>query len=90
MENNMTYIGKFYLKSGQMIEEKVWFDKSENREDVNNYMHELVNNFKKSIRNNYDNTAVLTFGNTVFRISDISAMTIKEINTDYNDNEIEE
>lgn len=71
-EKKLICTGKFYLKSGLIIEEKIEFDEDNEEQIVIDYVEEITNFVKTGLKNN-DNFQ-LTFGFTIFRGSDISAV----------------
>ncbi len=76
MEKDVTFLGKFYLKNGNIIEEKVVLDKENSREDIDNF----INNTKEGIKLAFkeDVNFQFTFGFTTFRGSELAAITIEE------------
>lgn len=70
--NKLILKGKFYLKSGCIIEEKVVFDEDNKQEDI----EEFIENTKDSIKEGFRDSInfQFTFGMTIFRGSDISAV----------------
>ena len=76
MDKEIIILGKFYLKSGHVIEEKIIFDKESSREDVNTFVEETKGFIKTAFRENVN--FQLTFGSTTFRGNEIVAVTIEE------------
>jgi hypothetical protein len=68
----LIFKGKFYLKSGCIVEEKVIFDEDNEQEDINETVEEMRSSIKEGFRNNTN--FQFTFGMTIFRVSDISAV----------------
>ena len=77
MKNDVKIIGKFYMRSGVVIEEEVIFDKNNDKEAVEDFIKDMKCGVKKGIRDN-DNFQ-FTFGYTIFRGKDISAVTFTVI-----------
>lgn len=77
LDKEITLAGKFYLKNGAVIEEKFVFD-------INNELplvRETIENFKTEIKiglEHEDGGFQISFGNTIFRGKDISAVTFTE------------
>lgn len=74
MENDIKIIGKFYMKSGAVIEEEVVFDKDNDKEDIENFIKDIKYRVKEGFREDYN--FQFTFGYTMFRGKDISAFTL--------------
>lgn len=73
MENDVKIIGKFYMKNGAVIEEEVVLDKENEKEAVEEFIKDMQFAVKEGLRE--DCNFQFTFGYTVFRGSDISAVT---------------
>ena len=73
MKNDVKIIGKFYMRSGAVIEEEVVFDKDNDKEIVENFIKDMKYRVKEGFREYYD--FQFTFGYTMFRGKDISAVT---------------
>lgn len=73
MEKELKIIGKFYMRNGVVIEEEVVFDKDNDKEVVENFIEDMKHNIKEGFREDYD--FQFTFGYTMFRGKDISAVT---------------
>ena len=73
MENDVKIIGKFYMKNGAVIEEEVVLDKENEKEAVEEFIKDMQFAVKEGFRE--DCNFQFTFGYTVFRGSDISAVT---------------
>lgn len=73
MEKEVKIIGKFYMRSGVVIEEKVVFDKDNDKEVVENFIKDMKYRVKEGFREDYN--FQFTFGYTMFRGKDISAVT---------------
>ena len=73
MENDVKLIGKFYMKNGTVIEDEVIFDKDNDKRTVENYIQDVKCQVKAGFREDYD--FCITFGYTMFRGKDISAVT---------------
>lgn len=73
MENNVKIIGKFYMRSGVVIEEEVIFDKDNDKEVVEKFINDMKYRVKEGFREDYN--FQFTFGYTIFRGKDISAVT---------------
>jgi hypothetical protein len=66
-------VGKFYMKSGAIIEEELAFDCD--KESAEKYINNLKNKvIKTGFREDYN--FQFTFGSTMFRGKDISAVTL--------------
>lgn len=73
MKNDVKIIGKFYMRSGVVIEEEVVFDKDNDKEVVENFIEDMKYRVKEGFREDYN--FQFTFGYTMFRGKDISAVT---------------
>lgn len=73
MEKDIKVIGKFYLKNGAVIDEEIVFNKDNDMETVNKFIKKFRDSVKEGFRQDYD--FQLTFGYTMFRGKDISAVT---------------
>lgn len=73
MEKEVKIIGKFYMRSGVVIEEEVVFDKDNDKEVVENFIKDMKYRVKEGFREDYN--FQFTFGYTMFRGKDISAVT---------------
>lgn len=77
LDKEITVVGKFYLKNGAVIEEKIVFN-------INNELsvvRKTIENFKTEIEvglEHKDGGFQISFGNTIFRGKDISAVTFTE------------
>ena len=73
MEKEVKIIGKFYMRNGVVIEEEVIFDKDNDKEALGKFIEDIKYNIKEGFREDYD--FQFTFGYTMFRGKDISAVT---------------
>lgn len=73
MENDVKIVGKFYMRSGAVIEEEVVFDKDNDKEVVEEFIKDMKYRVKEGFREDYN--FQFTFGYTMFRGKDISAVT---------------
>lgn len=73
MEKEVKIIGKFYMRSGVVIEEEVVFDKDNDKEAVEEFIKDIKYRVKEGFREDYN--FQFTFGYTMFRGKDISAVT---------------
>lgn len=73
MEKEVKIIGKFYMRSGVVIEEEVVFDKDNDKEVVEEFIKDMKYRVKEGFREDYN--FQFTFGYTMFRGKDISAVT---------------
>lgn len=73
MENDVKIVGKFYMRSGAVIEEEVVFDKDNDKEVVEEFIKNMKYRVKEGFREDYN--FQFTFGYTMFRGKDISAVT---------------
>lgn len=73
MENDVKIIGKFYMRSGAVIEEEVVFDKDNDKKVVEEFIKDMKYRVKEGFREDYN--FQFTFGYTMFRGKDISAVT---------------
>lgn len=73
MENDVKLIGKFYMKNGAIIENEVIFDKDNDKRIVENYIQDVKCQVKEGLGADCD--FCITFGYTMFRGKDISAVT---------------
>lgn len=76
MGKEVTILGKFYLRNGNVIEEKVVLDKDNSREDIDAFVKELKDIIKTAFRENIE--FQFTFGFTMFKGSELVAATITE------------
>ena len=76
MDKEVIIVGKFYLRNGNVIEEKVVFDKDNNKEDIENFIKCIKYRVEEGFRENYN--FQFTFGFTTFRGSELAAVTIEE------------
>lgn len=74
MDKDLTILGKFYLKNGVIIEDKVVFDKENTEEEVEYFMNEIKLNIKTGFKENAD--FQFTFGFTTIRGSELAAFTM--------------
>ena len=77
MEKDVTIIGKFYLKNGAVLEESVVIDKDNEEEVVIQFIQAVKDAVKEGFRENCN--FQITFGETIFRGTDISAVTFTQI-----------
>lgn len=73
MKNDLKIVGKFYMKSGVVIEEEVVFNEDNDEESIVKFIADMKHRIKEGFREDYN--FQLTFGNTMFRGKDISAVT---------------
>ena len=73
MEKEVKIIGKFYMRSGVVIEEEVVFDKDNDKKVVEEFIKDMKYKVKEGFREDYN--FQFTFGYTMFRGKDISAVT---------------
>lgn len=71
MDKDFTVLGKFYLKSGVIIEDKVVFGKENTKEEIKELMDELKQDIKTGFKENID--FQFTFGFTTIRGSELAA-----------------
>ena len=66
--------GKFYLKSGSVVEEEIIFDEDNKQEDID----KAIADIKQVIKDGFKDTTdfQITFGFTTLRGSDLSAVKI--------------
>lgn len=74
MGENFTVLGKFYLKSGVVIEDKITFDKENTEEEIKEFMDNLKKGIKTGFKENMD--FQFTFGFTTIRGSELAAFTM--------------
>lgn len=74
MDKDITILGKFYLKSGIVIEDKITFDKENTKEQIKEFMNDLKQGIKISFKENAD--FQFTFGFTTIRGSELAAFTM--------------
>ena len=72
MKNDLKIVGKFYMKSGVVIEEEVVFDKDNDEESIEKFIADIKYRIKEGFREDYN--FQLTYGNTMFRGKDVSAV----------------
>lgn len=76
MDKEVTIVGKFYLKNGNVVSEKVVFDKDNRKEDIENFIKDIKYRIKEGFKENYN--FQFTFGFTIFRGNELVAVTIEE------------
>lgn len=74
MDKDLTILGKFYLKSGVIIEDKIVFDKENTKEEIKEFMEDLKQGIKTSFKENAN--FQFTFGFTTIRGSELAAFTM--------------
>lgn len=74
MNKDIKLIGKFYMKSGSVIEEEVVFDKENDMSVIDEFIKDIKHRIKEGFREDYN--FQFTFGFTMFRGKDISALQI--------------
>lgn len=74
MNKGIKLIGKFYMKSGSVIEEEVVFDKENNISVIDKFIKDIKHRIREGFREDYN--FQFTFGFTMFRGKDISAVQI--------------
>lgn len=74
MGKDFTVLGKFYLKSGVVIEDKVVFDKENTEEEIKEFMDSLKEGIKTGFKENME--FQFTFGFTTIRGSELAAFTM--------------
>ena len=77
MKNDVKIVGKFYMRSGAVIEEEVVFDKDNDKEVVEEFIKDMKYRVKEGFRKDYN--FQFTFGYTMFRGKDISAVTFTAV-----------
>lgn len=76
LQKDLVIEGKFYLKSGAILEESVTFEAGKDTyEDAQELMESINSTAKESFRNN--NSFVLWFGDAIIRGDDLSSFTLK-------------
>lgn len=76
MDKEVTIVGKFYLRNGNVIDEKIIFDKDDNKEDIEKTIKDVRDMIKKGFREGYN--FQFTFGFTTFRGNELVAVKIEE------------
>lgn len=76
MDKEVTIVGKFYLRNGNVIDEKIIFDKDDNKEDIEKTIKDVRDMIKKGFREDYN--FQFTFGFTTFRGNELVAVKIEE------------
>ena len=74
MDKDLTILGKFYLKSGVIIEDKVIFDKENTKEEIKEFMDDLKQGIKTGFKENAE--FQFTFVFTTIRGSELAAFTM--------------
>lgn len=74
MDKDLIILGKFYLKSGVAIEDKIVFNKENTKEEVKDFMNNLKKGIKTGLKENID--FQVTFGFTTIRGSELAAFTM--------------
>lgn len=77
MKKDIRFVGKFYLKSGAVVESEVIIDKDNDEEIVLEFISDTKKMIKEVITENIE--AQITFGETILRATDISAVTFTVI-----------
>lgn len=77
MEHDVKVVGKFYMRSGAVIEEEVVFDKDKDKDNDKEAVEKIIKNMMYTIKEGFreDYNFQITFGYTMFRGKDISAVT---------------
>lgn len=76
MDKEVTIVGKFYLRNGNVIDEKIIFDKDNNKEDTEKTIKDIRDMIKKGFREDYN--FQFTFGFTTFRGNELVAVKLEE------------
>lgn len=76
MDKEVTIVGKFYLRNGNVIDEKIIFDKDDNKEDIEKTIKDVRDMIKKGFMEDYN--FQFTFGFTTFRGNELVAVKIEE------------
>ena len=76
MDKEVTIVGKFYLRNGNVIDEKIIFYKDDNKEDIEKTIKDVRDMIKKGFREDYN--FQFTFGFTTFRGNELVAVKIEE------------
>lgn len=76
MDKEVTIVGKFYLRNGNVIDEKIIFEKDDNKEDIEKTIKDVRDMIKKGFREDYN--FQFTFGFTTFRGNELVAVKIEE------------
>lgn len=74
MNRELTILGKFYLKSGVVIKDKVVFDNENTKEEIEEFMDDLKEGIKTGFKE--DMNFQFTFGFTTIRGSELAAFTM--------------
>ena len=78
MKKCITFVGKFWLKSGQVIEEKETFDETYDRKKLD----ESLNQMKRDIKDrmlDIEDVSIINFGGVII---DIDAVKIVELGSE--------
>lgn len=76
MDKEVTIVGKFYLRNGNVIDEKIIFEKDDNKEDTEKTIKDIRDMIKKGFREDYN--FQFTFGFTTFRGDELVAVKLEE------------
>jgi len=76
MDKEVTIVGKFYLRNGNVIDEKIIFGKDDNKEDTEKTIKDIRDMIKKGFREDYN--FQFTFGFTTFRGDELVAVKLEE------------
>lgn len=76
MDKEVTIVGKFYLRNGNVIDEKIIFGKGDNKEDTEKTIKDIRDMIKKGFREDYN--FQFTFGFTTFRGDELVAVKLEE------------
>lgn len=76
MDKEVTIVGKFYLRNGNVIDEKIIFGKDDNKEDTEKTIKDIRDMIKKGFREDYN--FQFTSGFTTFRGDELVAVKLEE------------
>lgn len=74
MDKDLIVLGKFYLKNGVTIKDKIVFSKENTKEEVKDFIDSMKENIKTAFKENED--FQFTFGFTIIRGSELVAFTM--------------
>lgn len=81
MKKCITFVGKFWLKSGQIIEEKETFDETCDRKKLDEQANQLKQDIKDSMLG-IGITKIINFGGVFIDVDTIAAVKIVELGSE--------
>ena len=78
MKKCITFVGKFWLKSGQVIEEKETFDETYDRKKLDESLNQMKRDIKDRMLDIGD-VSIINFGGVIIDVDAIAAVKIVEL-----------